>query len=445
MHSSIAQGNGTARAVHDNDCMSLMKSMRKLRDVSDSGHTRRDFLLAAGAALVSALPSQRAWAQRAEARTLRIGVVGSPSHTRAQSKTLLQGVALGIEEATRTAAMFGHTVVAEYFSIEELEARAHARPAKDPTHPAAVLGGSDADECARIASAASQIGALYLNAGCSADRLRSMLCASASFHIASSDAMRLDASLYTLRSLTANAARSRWLLVADSSPTAQLVERVKRHTGNTVEVESVTMSDLQSAPIDRSTSGSDAIILATTATPAAQVFRLLDQRPHPFVVDARPSASRLMPALTGTLLTPTEWHSSLERFGAAQLSARYAARFNGDDMDGDAWSGWMAVKVLIEAVLRASTTDAASLAAFLVADRTRFDGHKGTPLSFRRWDRQLRQPMYVVRSHRATGGSTLTLSVIEHPGTRSSDTDVEDLLDQFGDTAERHSCSKTSR
>jgi hypothetical protein len=30
----------------------------------------------------------------------------------------------------------------------------------------------------------------------------------------------------------------------------------------------------------------------------------------------------------------------------------------------------------------------------LERETTRFDGHKGQPLSFRRWDHQLRQPLY---------------------------------------------------
>jgi ABC-type branched-subunit amino acid transport system substrate-binding protein len=87
------------------------------------------------------------------------------------------------------------------------------------------------------------------------------------------------------------------------------------------------------------------------------------------------------------------WHPSLERFGAAQLNDRFRARFGGA-MDGPAWAGWMAVKVLWEASLRARSTQPAALRAYLARGDTRFDGHKGWPLSFRAWDRQLRQPLY---------------------------------------------------
>lgn len=89
------------------------------------------------------------------------------------------------------------------------------------------------------------------------------------------------------------------------------------------------------------------------------------------------------------------WHPSLERFGAAQLNDRFRARFGGE-MDGAAWAGWMAVKVLWEASLRTRTTEPERLRRYMESDRTQFDGHKGWPLSFREWNHQLRQPLYLV-------------------------------------------------
>ena len=89
------------------------------------------------------------------------------------------------------------------------------------------------------------------------------------------------------------------------------------------------------------------------------------------------------------------WHPSLERFGAAQLNDRFRARF-GVPMDGAAWAGWMAVKVVWEASLRARTVEGAGIRAYLERASTQFDGHKGWPLSFRAWDHQLRQPLYLV-------------------------------------------------
>jgi hypothetical protein len=88
------------------------------------------------------------------------------------------------------------------------------------------------------------------------------------------------------------------------------------------------------------------------------------------------------------------WDSRLERFGAAQLNARFESRFHAH-MSSDAWAGWFAVKAVWEASQRARAVDGATIAAYLERDTTQFDGQKGVSLSFRRWDHQLRQPLYI--------------------------------------------------
>jgi ABC-type branched-subunit amino acid transport system substrate-binding protein len=121
------------------------------------------------------------------------------------------------------------------------------------------------------------------------------------------------------------------------------------------------------------------------------------------------------------------WHPSLERFGAAQLNDRFRARFGGE-MDGPAWAGWMGVKVLWEASLRTRTTDSRRLRAYMESGRTEFDGHKGWPLSFREWNHQLRQPLYLV-------GGPSSRVVGETPTRRAGEeSSSRGLLDVLGDT-----------
>jgi hypothetical protein len=112
----------------------------------------------------------------------------------------------------------------------------------------------------------------------------------------------------------------------------------------------------------------------------------------------RADAQRLWSTQAGSAATPPDepalWDARLERFGAGQLNARFESRFH-HPMDSDAWAGWFAVKVAWEASQRARSVDGASIAEYLERDTTQFDGQKGVPLSFRRWDHQLRQPLYV--------------------------------------------------
>lgn len=75
------------------------------------------------------------------------------------------------------------------------------------------------------------------------------------------------------------------------------------------------------------------------------------------------------------------WLPTLERFGAQQLNDRYRSA-TGAEMTSDAWLGWLAVKMLAEAALRARSTDGVVLRRQLRDPRARFDGHKGVPLRF---------------------------------------------------------------
>jgi len=121
------------------------------------------------------------------------------------------------------------------------------------------------------------------------------------------------------------------------------------------------------------------------------------------------------------------WLPTLEAFGAAQLNDRFRQRI-GAPMDSAAWAGWFAVKAVSEAYFRARGGDAAAVRAQLVHPDARFDGHKGKPLSFRAWDRQLRQPLYVLGRagtepvelpRRGEPGSTW--EQLDRLGTRASD------------------------
>jgi hypothetical protein len=86
-----------------------------------------------------------------------------------------------------------------------------------------------------------------------------------------------------------------------------------------------------------------------------------------------------------------EWHPALVKFGAAQLNERFA-RATGTGMTAEAWAGWIAMKALGEAALRAEA--AGSLCGALT--RQALDGHKGQPLRFDPVTRELNQPLYVV-------------------------------------------------
>ena len=93
------------------------------------------------------------------------------------------------------------------------------------------------------------------------------------------------------------------------------------------------------------------------------------------------------------------WHWSWERHGAPQLNQRFD-RLAKRRMQAADWAAWTAVKAIIEAVVRTGSTDFAEVSAYLHGDKLTLDGYKGTPVNFRPWDNQLRQPI-LLHTHNA--------------------------------------------
>jgi hypothetical protein len=155
----------------------------------------------------------------------------------------------------------------------------------------------------------------------------------------------------------------------------------------------------------------------------------------PFVFHVEASAGMRADALriwtarggsAGSGETAAGWSSRLESGGAGALNDRYRIRF-GEPMSPVSWASWFAARVAWSAYAGTRGGESAALARYLGATTRRYDGGKAIPLSFRVWDHQLRQPLYIVR-HTPEGELEVLASV---PRTRDPD-DVESALDQLG-------------
>ena len=94
-------------------------------------------------------------------------------------------------------------------------------------------------------------------------------------------------------------------------------------------------------------------------------------------------------------LAAAAWHWAWERHGAPQLEKRFQKKAKRPMRDFD-WAAWMAVKAVVEAVLRTEGGDFAAVRDYLIGDDIVLDGFKGNRLNFRPWNRQLRQPLLLV-------------------------------------------------
>jgi hypothetical protein len=258
-----------------------------------------------------------------KASRLVIIAMSGPGDTRRSASRAL-GVTMGVEEAARSAQLFGGDVRLERIAAaEKLKRRLASDERSGVPEQFGIVGGEATDECLALASVAADAAAIYMNTLCASDDLRGQSCSRNTFHVAPSERM-----------------------LADARATGADAKRV------------------------------------------------------------------------------TAWDASLQSFGADTLNQRFRLRFD-RAMDGDAWAGWFAVKALAEGTLRASHPSSAALIDFLESERGAIDGHKGRPLSFRPWDHQLRQPLYLYSSAQPT-----PMEVPRPAGERAADS--RDILDMLG-------------
>ncbi len=65
-------------------------------------------------------------------------------------------------------------------------------------------------------------------------------------------------------------------------------------------------------------------------------------------------------------------------------------------MTGRDYSNWAAIRAIGEAVTRTGAVDATTIRSYLLSDDFELAGFKGTSLSFRSWNGQMRQPIQLV-------------------------------------------------
>ena len=157
------------------------------------------------------------------------------------------------------------------------------------------------------------------------------------------------------------------------------------------------------------------------------------------------SARYLVPT-TGPAHRVALWDTTLAANGAQAFNEGFMTRWS-TPTDPTGWAAHSAVKILFEASQAAGTLDGPALVQYLESPRAVFDLNKGTGVSFRPWDHQLRQPLYVVRVdqdvewRRDDVATWVALASVaaEYPAAGAAG-DSTQRLDQFGDGAADLAC-----
>jgi len=237
-----------------------------------------------------------------------------------------------------------------------------------------------------IAAAASSVSLPLLNAGEADEATRQQACIANLFHTLPGERMRADAVAQTLLARK----WSRVLVVYGSTPAdatrlALVQSALKRYGLKPVAVRAFKLSadprerDLANPLLLTGGVDYDAVWVVDTDFEFARSLPYRTALPRPVVGDAG--------------LVAEAWAPHFERFGAPQLARRFA-RGAQRAMTSPDWAAYMAAKAVLQAALEQAASPGAAqvMKALTRADFT-LDGFKGVRLSFRAWDRQLRQPL----------------------------------------------------
>jgi ABC transporter substrate binding protein (PQQ-dependent alcohol dehydrogenase system) len=115
---------------------------------------------------------------------------------------------------------------------------------------------------------------------------------------------------------------------------------------------------------------------------------------------------RPRPVMGSIDLEPAAWHWTWEHNGAPQVNSRFEKKSGGRHMEGADWAAWIAVKMIVQSVLRTKSADFAKQRAFILGDGN-FDGDKGLAVSVRPWDHQVRQAVLLAAPYEVVASAPI--------------------------------------
>ncbi len=274
-------------------------------------------------------------------------------------------------------------------------------------HVDALVGGLGDGQAAALAGVAEEAGIPFLDVGEAASG--PVHCFANTFHVAPSTAMALDA----LAQWTSANGRGRWFVVhlatQDGEAELQRARQASRRSGDGSVVGTAAAKPGETIYYD--------IIDAIRAADPDTVVLLLPPKEQGLLLSELPPEG-LRATVTGPLPMFAQnrvfeqrlheddaaasagprvlaWDPSLDGAAASALESEFEGR-TGQPMGSAAWATYAAIEIVTQAAAATQGADPAALVRYLAEPSSTFDVGKRVALSFRPWDHQLRQPLYVV-------------------------------------------------
>jgi len=232
-----------------------------------------------------------------------------------------------------------------------------------------------------------------LNVGAADDRLRGQDCRANLFHVAPSRSMLTDA-------LAQYLAFRRWpkiFLIVGPKPSdglyAEAMRRSAKKFGLSIVADQLwTFGALARARSDSITQ-SDALVF-TRGTDYDIMVVADEAADFGDYISYRTWDPKLVAGTQG--LIAASWHRAQDAWGSAQLQSRFFKEAKRTMRPAD-YQAWTAIRAVGEAVTRTRSADTKAVAGYLDGPKLQLAAFKGTPVSFRPWDHQLRQPILIAQ------------------------------------------------
>ncbi|QDC11600.1 branched-chain amino acid ABC transporter substrate-binding protein [Oceanicola sp. D3] len=300
------------------------------------------------------------------------------------------GAVLATEDNMTTGSFLGHTYEVETVAAPPEEADAAFQALLDAGHEIIVVMAAG-DDLLRLADMAGE-GVLLLNALAGDVALRDGECRANVLHIAPSMAQRADA----VAQFAVWKKWTEWMLIHGSNPAdlaqaeayrraaakfgAQIVEeREFEDTGGARRTDSGHVLVQRQIPVATQGAEEHDIVIAADASDYFAPYL-----PFHLWTPA--------PVMGAAGLRPVTFHGSQEAWGATQFQTRFE-ELAGRYVREEDYNTWLALRIVGEAVTRASTGEVAALRDYLLSDDFEVAAFKGVPVTFRPWNGQLRQPV----------------------------------------------------